>query len=229
MAVLAFGACNTTQGQVLGAGQVAGPSAQTPAGSSSGGGNGTETKAALGNGCHSGDSSKYCVALKYVVMKDANDAPAISQAETLANLESMNKIWSQCGITFQIDQYEEVTPSGGVSASPSAMGELDTIRNAYGDDTTLLVATTAGSWSLSANAWTSMPGSAPYGAVIEGAVGAYAPIIAHEIGHYLSLDHVSNQAELMNPVIYSTSTQLSEGECTAARASIDQSWAKMVR
>jgi predicted Zn-dependent protease len=69
----------------------------------------------------------------------------------------------------------------------------------------------------SANAWTAMPGQTPSGAVLESRVADNANIIAHEVGHYLSLDHTSDQSNLMNPIIYDNSTTITEQQCQDMR------------
>ena len=55
------------------------------------------------------------------------------------------------------------------------------------------------------------------GAVLEAEVADNSNIVAHELGHYLNLDHVSDQTNLMNPVIYGYSKGLSENQCEEMR------------
>lgn len=228
---VALFACNgADNGEVLGYDQVQGPPTTIPTtggGGTGGAGSGTSTKPALGDSCHG--SVDRCLALKYVVHKDSTGTPIVSQTQALANLTTINSLWKQCGIGFQIDSYIEANPADyNLSVAPASMTELDSIRRAYVDDTTLLVAT-VGEWSFSANAWTAMPGGSPYGAIMEKSVGTYAPIIAHEIGHYLNLDHAGSQEYLMYYMIYSTSTLISASDCAAANAAIDYFWPKMLR
>ena len=177
-----------------------------------------------------------CLALKYVVYEDPTAKPVVSQTEALSNLATINSTWSQCNITFQIDQYLPVDPTKSSLAFNTAnSSELDSIRKTYEDTSTLLVVTT-GTWnragtlgSTGANAWTNMPGNNIYGAILEATVGTYPLIIAHELGHYLNLDHASDATDLMNPLIYSTSTTLTQFQCTAAQAASRNYWKAMLR
>jgi hypothetical protein len=79
------------------------------------------------------------------------------------------------------------------------------------------------------NAWTAMPGSSPSGTVIEGRVAAYPEMIAHELGHYLNLEHVKDATDLMNPIIYRTSTRLSPDQCENVRKTALTSRALAIR
>mgnify|MGYP003346147935 CR=1 FL=1 len=62
-----------------------------------------------------------------------------------------------------------------------------------------------------------MPGASPSGAVVEAAAHHTPELIAHELGHYLGLHHEGEKTNLMNPVIYRDSTELSEAQCSNAR------------
>lgn len=207
-----------------GNGSTPGSSTSVPAGS-----------AVVGDGCHATDGKTICLGLKYVSYKNSSNVAVVSQANAISNLKTMNQLFKQCGIQFQIDKYLAVNPEEDhLDYATSSSGELDTIRSTYQDDSTLLIVTT-GSWSGSlgsgsANAWTQMPGSlGPFGAILEASVSTYANIIAHEVGHYLNLDHESNNSNLMSPVIYSSSTELDASQCSIARAAADDYWQKMQR
>lgn len=189
---------------------------------------------AVGDRCHSDDPAFICLALRYVVYKDSTGAPIISEQDAASNVTSINGVWKKCNIGFEIDDYTSDNPvDHGLAYQTSTFGELDTIRNTYGDDGMLLV-TTTGTWTGAlgnnpANAWTAMPGGGPYGAVLERPVAKYPNIIAHEIGHYLNLLHVNDNNALMNPTIYTYSTQISPQQCATARAAAQGYWSKMVR
>ncbi|MCM2279461.1 MAG: matrixin family metalloprotease [Oligoflexia bacterium] len=195
---------------------------------------GTGSTAGLGASCRSTDSTRLCLSLKYVVYKDSSGRPLVSEDDTLKNLEQINSIWSQCGIVFEIGQFLPVTaPDYGLSLNTPTASELGSIRGTFEDATTLLVVTT-GTWSGSlgsgsANAWTTMPGGSPLGVVMEESVGTYPNIIAHELGHYLGLDHVSDTGDVMSPVIYASSTALTDGQCGAARDTAVSNWTRMLR
>ncbi len=193
----------------------------------------SENSGVVGPSCHGGAN---CLALRYVVYKDSAGKPVVSQEEAIGNLQSINQTWAACGISFQMDEFLPVDPVDyGLTFNTANSSELDPIRRTFDESDTLLVVTT-GKWNRSgtlgatgANAWTNMPGSSALGAILESAVGTYPNIIAHELGHYLNLPHVSDSTDLMNPVIYTTSTRLSSGQCSAALSAISYYWRAMRR
>lgn len=188
----------------------------------------------IGPSCSTSDPSRYCLALKYVVYLDSGGAPVVTADEAVSNLAQINNVWSQCGIAFQLERFMPVDPAAsGLSFATPTTGELASARRAFVDTKTLLVVTT-GPWSGTlgsgaANAWTAMPGSTPYGVVLEQPVGTYPNIIAHELGHYLNLDHYSDRSNVMSAVIYTTSTGLNSSQCSAARSAVAYYWQAMMR
>ncbi|MCM2279081.1 MAG: M10 family metallopeptidase domain-containing protein [Oligoflexia bacterium] len=189
-----------------------------------------------GESCRNGDPERVCLALRYVVYRDAAGVPLVSREEAIRNVRQINSVWARCNLGFQIEEYLPVNPeSSGLRFRTADYPELDEIREAFGNGQTLLV-TTTGSWDRTgglgdtgANAWTSMPGSGPYGAILERSVGTYANIIAHELGHYLNLLHVNDPADLMNPIIYASSTALYANQCASARKAARTFWQRMLR
>ena len=175
-----------------------------------------------------------CLALKSVVYTNSAGVPVVSDPDALANLTTINEIWSQCGIAFEYGEYVKVNPvDQGLGLNTSTLGELSTIRNQFENNSTLLVVTT-GAWSGSlgsgaANAWTNMPGSGTYGVVLEEPVGSFGNIIAHELGHYLNLDHMADTSDVMNAEIYQGSTRLTTSQCSAAKAAATSYWTAMQR
>src|SRR5262249_8570274 len=121
----------------------------------------------LGPSCTGNDLGKLCLGLKYVVYKDSSGNPVANEQEAIANLARMNELHSACGISFQIDEFDEIDPRQvGLPFHISELSDLDQIRSRFGDSDRLLIVTT-GSWGrggslgeTSANAWTAMPGSA---------------------------------------------------------------------
>jgi hypothetical protein len=196
----------------------------------------TATAAAAGTSCHSDDPSHVCLGMKYVVFKDSSGKPVVSKEEAAANVQQINDVWKQCSLGFQIDEFVEATPKdAGLNYNTADYTELDDIRKKFEDDKTLLVVTT-GSWdrngsigSTGANAWTSMPGESLYGAILEKSVGTFGNIIAHELGHYIGLDHADDTSNLMNPVIYDKSKGLSKSQCDTARKTTADFWQRMLR
>ena len=98
---------------------------------------------------------------------------------------------------------------------------MDAIRTPFQDEKYLVVVNT-GAWDHGsmgpANAWTAMPGQSPSGAVLESRVATDSGITAHELGHYLGLDHVNDETDLMNPIIYPSSTLITSEQCQEMRA-----------
>lgn len=190
----------------------------------------------VGPDCASSDENNICLAVKYVVYKDEAGDELLSADSAVDNLKGINDIWSQCQISFQIDQFEAVAPEDlGLSYDPADETELYDIRSQFVDDSTLLLVNT-GHWNrygtlgnTAANAWTNLPGDFPYGVVLEHSVSTFSNIIAHEIGHYLDLLHVDDASDLLNPVIYPESTALSAEQCEIARSTALSSWKKMLR
>ena len=186
--------------------------------------------------CKSTDPDQICLALKYSVYQDRSGKPVVSQDAAVANIREVDEVWRQCKISFEIENFVGVNPDQDeLSFEPSEMNELDSIRRRLNDPDHLLVVTT-GSWNragslggTSANAWTAMPWEDLYGAILEKPVARFSNIIAHELGHYLNLDHVNDSRSLMNPVIYDHSTYLSPEQCESARSAVQSYWQKMVR
>lgn len=197
---------------------------------------GGDAHALTGASCHSEDAGHLCVAIKYVAYRDSNRVPTVTESDASSAIERLNGIWAQCKLSFQVDQFLEVNPADhGLSYNTSSYSDLTKIRNAFNDGRSLLIVTT-GPWDRSgtlgntgANAWTSLPGGGPHGAILEKSVGRFHPIIAHELGHYLNLMHVSSSAQMMNPVIYSSSTVISRSECESARAAAQYFWGNTLR
>lgn len=235
-----LGACNGGDGGVvLGSDHVDGPAAPMP---ESGGGEEPTSpiphsgSSGVGPTCRSSDSAKLCLALKYVVYKDSAGASVVSEAEAIQNLVAINGVWASCNLGFQIDEFAAIRPEDhGLRYRTSNYPELDDIRSEFGSPKALLV-TTTGAWdrtgslgNTGANAWTSLPSSGPFGAILERNVGTYPNIIGHELGHYLNLLHASDAANLMNAVIYTTSIKLSSAQCNTARSAARAFWSAMLR
>ncbi|NDD90677.1 hypothetical protein EBZ37_01110 [bacterium] len=157
-----------------------------------------------------------------------------NSAQSLVN--SLNRIWAQCKIGFELEQYEALEPYGaGLRSSPRFMAELPRIRDAFRSEDRLLVVMT-GQWSADgditswgADAWTTLPGNPPYGAIIDRPVCQNANIVAHELGHYLGLLHVQDDSNLLSPVVSRSSQTLSAEQCARARAVAQSSWRAMLR
>jgi hypothetical protein len=186
--------------------------------------------------CRSSDPNRLCLALKYAVFADDAGPAPITEAQAASAVRSINSVWAKCDVAFQLEQFVIVNPAeAGIRYHIGSYTDLDAVRTAFGSDKTLLIAAT-GAWDRAgslgdtgANAWTAMPGGAPYGAVIESSVGNFANIIGHELGHYLNLYHRGDATNLMNPIIYSSSTGLSPDQCRTARETVRGHWQAMLR
>ena len=157
--------------------------------------------------------------VKYVAFS-VDGAPVLSQQSLGGVIERVNMLYTQCGIEFRLDEYVAEDPAKyGLGDQINSGGNMVSIRAPfYTEDKLTIVGT--GAWNHSggpANAWAAMPGESPMGIVMESTVVDNSNIVAHELGHYLSLDHLSNTSNLMNPIIYDDSTQLSDAQCADMR------------
>jgi len=193
------------------------------------------TPTTIGSTCSSKDGQSFCVALKYVVYKDGNGRPLVSDQTAIKNLKTMNEIWSQCQIAFQIDEYLAVDPNQyGLRYNTADGSELDQIRKIFDDQATFLLVTT-GTWdrdgtlgNTGANAWAAMPGDDFFGVVLEAPIKTNANILAHELGHYMNLSHADDTSNLMSPIIYDSSLEITQRQCRAARSALKAFWRKML-
>ncbi len=186
--------------------------------------------------CESNDPDFLCLGVKYVLYLDASSQPVISPDVAENNFSVINSIWRQCKIGFQIDELVLKNPeSAGLPADTADFSDLDRIRQAFNESSSLLVVTTY-KWKRDgnlghtpANAWTKMPGSGLYGVILEQKVGAFPNIIAHELGHYLNLYHANENTDVMNAIIYNNSKVITQEQCTTARSAVKKWWSNMVR
>lgn len=173
--------------------------------------------------------TEICLGVNYVTYSDSDGAPIINQETALANIRQVNEVWAQCGIGFQLDEFQVVDPTKyGLSSGAGAANETTEIRAAFDNGRTLLVAQT-GFWGTTKNAWAAMPGEAPYGVVLESTVAEDANIVAHELGHYLNLDHTDDASNVLSTIIYPDSVNLTDEQCETARKTATEFWGAMKR
>jgi hypothetical protein len=187
---------------------------------------------AVGESCVSGDANKVCLAIHFVAYQDSAGTVTADETEAATIIRTMNQLWAQCDIGFQIQKYEVVDPTAhSLVYGAGSQNQLDQIRTAFKTPADEMLAVTTGPWGTAVNAWTNMPGSNVYGAVMENSIVGYGGgiIYAHEFGHYLGLDHVGNTSNLMNAIIYTTSTSLTASQCQAAKSTAKSYWSAMVR
>jgi len=161
------------------------------------------------------------LSLKFVEFVNEQGVPIVDQLSLKSMIHVLNQIYAPCDLSFLLGEYEVVQPGGvGLPPAPRSLQEMRAFRKPFMDHRHLVVIHTA-SWDHQsvgpANAWTAMPGDSPLGAVIEGKVGRFVGIIAHELGHYLNLSHVQDDSNVMNPMIYRKSNQITESQCKAVR------------
>lgn len=182
------------------------------------------------------DPSHITVALQYVSYVDDGGKDVLGTEQARKVVAGINNLYKPCNLHFRVEEYVPVNPKDrGLELNPDAMSDLAPIRSEFETDSMLTVVNT-GNWDNSgglgadgANAWTMMPGNTPTGAIIEGSAADSANLVAHELGHYLNLDHASVKTNLMNPVIYDNSTVLSAEQCETVRASAERDWPGSVR
>jgi hypothetical protein len=166
--------------------------------------------------------SSVLLALKFVEFLPSQGAQRLGEAKVKKLVEEMNSIYSKCSISFRLEETATVNPDQfGLPYHLNSVEKMHEVRKPF-DDPRYLVVISTGSWDHkkmgAANAWTAMPGEIPSGAVVESPVVTFAGIVAHEIGHYLSLNHVKNNVNLMNPIIYQVSKELTAEQCANMRA-----------
>ncbi len=190
----------------------------------------------IGTGCGSSNPNQICLAVKSVVYQDSNGSPVVSSGAMKAAIQGVNALWSQCQLSFTLEEFLPIKPENyGLNFHLANSDEMTTIRSQFQDQPTLLTVTT-GSWDrsgsigqTSANAWTQLPGTAPFGSIFESPVGGNSNLIAHELGHYLDLLHISDSAAIMNPIVYFTSRTIYTDECSTARRAAKYFWSAMAR
>lgn len=163
------------------------------------------------------------LALKFVELLPQDGSLVLNEVGVKKLLQKVNSIYSQCNIEFDLEEYSTVHPDEfKLPKHPNSLGEMENFRKPF-DDSRYFVIVKTGKWDHQkvgpANAWTAMPGDLPSGVVIESPVSTFAGIVAHELGHYLSLYHKENSQNLMNPLIYQDSTRLTPSQCGHMRSS----------
>lgn len=186
----------------------------------------------VGSSCEGATDGKICLGVHFVSYEDSSGTPAASRTQTATISKTVNQLWSQCNIAFQFENYEAVDPTqSGLDYGAQSQNELDQIRQTYENPTNELLVVTTGPWDTSVNGWTAMPGAGIYGSILEAGIVDYGGgiIYAHELGHYLGLVHVPDASDLMDAIIYTSSTTLTPDQCQTAEQTATSDWSKMLR
>ncbi|MEO5971707.1 MAG: zinc-dependent metalloprotease family protein [Bdellovibrionia bacterium] len=170
---------------------------------------------------NSAQSLPLTMALKFVEFFREDGKPILSKDSVKELVARINPYFQSCRIRFQMEAYRALdSASYGLSFKVQSSEDMKVFRKPF-DDSRYLVVINTQNWDHekmgSANAWTAMPGESPSGVVMEAPVASYPGLVAHELGHYLSLNHVSNVKNLMNPIIYGTSTFFTAEQCLQMR------------
>lgn len=228
LALLAFAAPGCYPGELLGQGGDAGPRRFEPNYSLAAPAHRPELP------CGDTDPSHLCLALNFVTYQSSSSTAMVNRSQASGSVSQVNSVWEQCHIQFYIETYSAIDPTArGLPYQPNSNNELTRVREALSDASRLLVVST-GQWqgelsAQGANAWTVLPAVGPFGVVMESLAGSVSNLIAHELGHYLNLDHANDVYNAMNPVIYGNSINLNDTQCAEARATAISFWGAMLR
>jgi hypothetical protein len=161
------------------------------------------------------------LALKFVEFQKQDGQPILSESSVKDLVARINPYFENCKIRFQMEDYQSFDPKPiGLTFSIGSPKDMRTFRKPF-DDSRYLVVINTHEWDHgkmgAPNAWTALPGEVPSGVVMEAPVAAYPGLVAHELGHYLSLKHVSNSHNLMSSVIYRDSRNFTSEQCNQMR------------
>lgn len=184
-------------------------------------------------------SKTLTLGVDYVMYRERFALSAVdveSEKKILKQWEEVNQIWKPCEIQFQLDHFRAVDPSEyHLNERTMELGELNEIRARFATETSLLVVLTH-AWdrrgslgSHMANGWTTLPGDGIYGAILEGPTLDFPNILAHELGHYLNLKHSEEKPDLMHPIVYPHSVEITPLQCEEARSTAQFFWKRMLR
>lgn len=174
------------------------------------------------------DPKLKCLAVKVVSHSDSSGKPFASHETAQASLTGVNAVWKACGIGFTLAKYEQAA-TGRAPASAVDLGtEAGLDRQMFQEPGYLLVVVSK-KWGGQYAGWTARPPGTYLGSVLDGRVAAYPPLWWHELGHYLSLAHVADASNVMNPTAYKTSTKITAAQCQQASAFASSYFQAMLR
>src|SRR5206468_3280177 len=88
-------------------------------------------QAMAGQSCANGkDSNHICLAMNWVAYTDSSGKPTVTPDQAAGIVAGMNKIWAQCDIGFQVENYSTVDPTTkGLAYGAASQAQTDQIRN----------------------------------------------------------------------------------------------------
>jgi hypothetical protein len=179
--------------------------------------------------CSGDPTVKDCMALKLIAYRNGSIDPTLEKIEADSLVVGMNRVWRPCGIGFTLEIFETVDPAAyRLSYSPDWRTESQRIRETFGDPERFLVVA-VGPWNISTIAVTQMPGTGPYGVLVEEDYATNALTVGHELGHYMGLYHIRDTSNLMNPYIGTGTEDLTASQCEIARNTNSRYWKAMLR
>jgi hypothetical protein len=179
--------------------------------------------------CKEDATISQCLALKFIAYRSGSQDPTLEKIEADALVGGMNRVWKPCGIGFTLEWFEIVDPTAyRLAYSPDWRTESQRIRETFADPERFLIVA-VGPWNISTIAVTQMPGTGPYGVLVEEDFATNELTVGHELGHYMGLYHYRNTTNLMNPYIGSDTEALTPSQCEIARDTNVRFWTPMQR
>ena len=205
------------------------PLPETPPSSDTGGTAPTPPPVIVSGDCSEDPTVTHCMALKLITYRNGGLDPTLEKIEADSLVVGMNRVWRPCGIGFTLEIFETVDPADyRLSYSPDWRTESHRIRETFGDPERFLVVA-VGPWNISTIAVTQMPGTGPYGVLVEEDYATNELTVGHELGHYMGLYHIRDTNNLMNPYIGTGTEALTTNQCEIARDTNSRYWMAMMR